>query len=33
MWNWLEEYRHKARFAVGEGLLALRQRLRRWFDR
>jgi len=27
----MRKYRHKARIAAGEGLLALRQRLRRWF--
>jgi LmbE family N-acetylglucosaminyl deacetylase len=26
-----KKYRHKARIAAGEGLLAVRQRLRRWF--
>jgi LmbE family N-acetylglucosaminyl deacetylase len=28
----MKKYRHKARIAAGEGLLALRQRLSRWFD-
>ena len=28
----VKKHRHKVRIAAGEGLLALRQRLRRWFD-